>query len=59
MNHQEQTASKDAERKLIFQADMQPVKGGFLAKCVQAFLLQRADCRLHALLEHRTGQRFG
>ncbi|CAH1649093.1 acyl-CoA dehydrogenase family protein [Chelatococcus asaccharovorans] len=37
VNHQEQTAAKDATRKLIFQAEMAPVKGGFLANAAKHF----------------------
>lgn len=37
VNHQEQTASKDATRKLIFTAEMMPVKGGFLANAQKHF----------------------
>ncbi|GGF54691.1 acyl-CoA dehydrogenase [Azorhizobium oxalatiphilum] len=37
VNHQEQTAPKDATRKLIFQAEMTPVEGGFLANASKHF----------------------
>ncbi|MFC7400616.1 acyl-CoA dehydrogenase family protein [Chelatococcus sp. GCM10030263] len=37
VNHQEQTAAKDATRKLIFQAEMTPVRGGFLANASKHF----------------------